>query len=73
MKFLPEVGPGQRRNLLDSRDDPDYDSDPGSGLQSGLYLDRTDFHAIFTRGVSRPKEQSIKFRDDPDYDPDIGH
>ena len=33
MKFLPEVGPGYRHNLLDF-DDPDYDSDPGSGLQS---------------------------------------
>ena len=33
MKFLPEVDSGQRQNLLDFGDDPDYDSDPGSGLQ----------------------------------------
>ena len=26
---------------------------------------------IFTRGVSRAKEQSIRFGDDPDYDPDL--
>ena len=63
----------QRHNLLDSGDDPDYDSDPGSGLRSGLYPDRTDFHEIFNRGVSRPEDQSIKFGDDPDYDPDLGH
>ena len=56
MNLLPEVGPGQRHNLLDFGDDPDYDSDPGSGLRSGLYPDRMDFHAIFTRGVSRPKD-----------------
>ena len=53
--------------------DPDSNKDPGPGLRVGLYPDRTDFHAIFTRGVSRPKDQSIKFGDDPDYDPDIGH
>ena len=34
MNFLPEVGLGQRHNLLDSGDDTDYDSDPGSGLKS---------------------------------------
>ena len=34
MKFLSEVGPGHRHNMLDFGDDPDYDSDPGSGLQS---------------------------------------
>ena len=28
MKFSPEVGPGQRHNLLDFGDDPSYDSDP---------------------------------------------
>ena len=32
MKFLPEVRPGQRHNLLNFGDDRDYDSDPGSGL-----------------------------------------
>ena len=53
--------------------DPDYNPDAGSGLRSGLYPDRTDLHAIFTRGVSGPKYQSIIFGDDPDYDPDIGH
>ena len=53
--------------------DPDYNPDPGSGLPSGLFPDCTDFHAIFTRGVSRPKDQSNKFGDDPDYDPDIEH
>ena len=47
MKFLPEVGPGKRHNLLDFVEDPDYNPDPGSGLRSGLYPDRTDFHAIF--------------------------
>ena len=53
--------------------DPDYNPDPGSGLRSGLYPDRTHFHANFTRGVSGRKDQSIKFGDDPDYDPDMGH
>ena len=52
---------------------PDYDSDPRSGLRSGFFPDRTDFHAIFTRGVSPPKDQSIKFGDNPDYNPDLGH
>ena len=33
MKFLPEVDSRQRHNLLDFGADPDYDSDPGSGLQ----------------------------------------
>ena len=53
--------------------DLDYNLDPESGLRSGLYRDRTDFHAFFKRGVSRPKDQSIKFGDDPDYDPNLGH
>ena len=53
--------------------DPDFDPDSGSGLFSGFYPDRTDFRAIFTRGVSRRKDQSIKFGDDPDYNPDLGH
>ena len=53
--------------------DPDYDPDPRSGLLSGLYPDRTNFHAMFTTGVSRLKDRSNTFGDDPDYDPDIGH
>ena len=77
MKFLPEVGPGH--NLLEFGGDLDYDLDPGSGLQSRSRIGITIriisrfFHAIFNRGVSRPKDQSIKFGDDPDYDPDLGH
>ena len=72
---MQEVGLGQRHNLLDSRDDLDYDSDPLSSLhsRSGFYPDLADFHAIFTRGVSLPKDQSIKFGDDPNYDLDLGH
>ena len=81
MKFSPEVGVGQRHNLLDFEviritiliKDPDYDLDPGSELRSGLYSDRTDFHAFFTRGVSRPNDQSIKFGNNPEYDLDLGH
>ena len=46
----------------------DYDPDPEFGLRSGF--DRADFHAIFIRGVSRPKDQSITFWGDPDYDSD---
>ena len=52
--------------------DPDFDQDPGSGLRSRFYPDRTNFHAIFIRGVSPREDQSIKFEDDPDYDPDLG-
>ena len=64
---------GSRSRITIQIQDPNYEPDPRSGLLSGLYPDRTNFHAMFTRGVSRPKDRSIKFGDDPDYDPDIGH
>ena len=37
-------------------------------LSAGLNL--RCCHAIFIRGVSRPKDQSITFWGDPDYDSD---
>ena len=37
MKLLSEVYIGPRNNLINFRDDPDYDPESGSGLQSVLH------------------------------------